>query len=147
MTWQVHAGPGYAPLRSAPPSHAHTAAHGAHDNPPPGRKSSIDGENLWVTIQAKSREMAVAEAMAKPSVSDEVARGERAEKLGIRLPQLRQEAEEAWPSLINYQQALQALAMVDGERHVLALLLQRCQWRRWGRLRMERIQVSRLDLT
>ena len=89
----------------------------------------------------------MAEAMAKPSVSDEVARGERAEKLGIRLPQLRQEAEEAWPSLINYQQALQALAMVDGERHVLALLLQRCQWRRWGRLRMERIQVSRLDLT
>ena len=36
---------------------------------------------------------------------------------------------------------MKKLAAIDGARHVIGLLLQRCQWRKWGRLRMERIRA------
>ena len=95
----------------------------------------------WASIKQKSKEMAMAEAQAKPSPSDEAQRAERAEKLASRMPGLREEAAEVMPLLPKYHEALKTLSTIDGERHVLALLLQRCQWRRWGRLRMERIQA------
>ena len=96
---------------------------------------------IWDEIKKTSTALAIAEAMAKPGLSDRRERATKADGLAQRMPPLRDEVKAVAPLLPAFHEALAALGSVDGQRHVFTLLLQRCQWRRWGRLRMERIQA------
>ena len=98
-----------------------------------------DLRGVWSSIREQSVALARAEAQAKPG--EEAQREERADKIASRMPVLRSDAADALPALDAYHEAVRKLATIGGERHVLALLRQRCQWRRWAQLRMERIQA------
>jgi len=91
----------------------------------------------WKALETASTELAISEAQAKPS--EVQGRRDRASRLAARMPSLRAEAAEAMHHLPVHHELLGVLAAATGERHVLALVRQRCQWRRWGMARMERI--------
>ncbi|KAL1510364.1 hypothetical protein AB1Y20_006675 [Prymnesium parvum] len=94
-------------------------------------------DDAFQALEARSAELVQAEAYSRPD--QKAAREQKLERLVGSLPRLLEELAISEERADELKELTAELARHKGTQYLMAMLLQRCQWRRWQDARMERV--------